>query len=109
MKLLEYAGLGKTRRMRKLLDRGGKHFPIDAYDAAGWTALHHACGHGHAEAAQLLLRYPQASGKDCRLSGRTCMCVPSGEWPASDCRCFAKREALQRQAGGLKAVHWRSS
>ena len=59
MKLLEYAALGKTRRMRKLLDRGGEQFPIDAYDAAGWTALHHACRHGHADAAQLLLRYPQ--------------------------------------------------
>lgn len=35
--------------------------------------------------------------------------LPSGEWQASDCRCFAKREALQRQAGGLKAVDWRSS
>jgi len=56
MKLLEYAALGKTRRMRKLLDRAGKHFAVDAYDAEGWTAVHHACRHGHVEAAQLMLR-----------------------------------------------------
>lgn len=56
MKLLEYAALGKTRRMRKLLDKAGKHFSLDTYDAQGWTALHHACRHGHADAAKLLLR-----------------------------------------------------
>eukprot|EP00208_Stichococcus_sp_RCC1054_P003344 CAMPEP_0206141024 /NCGR_PEP_ID=MMETSP1473-20131121/11561_1 /ASSEMBLY_ACC=CAM_ASM_001109 /TAXON_ID=1461547 /ORGANISM="Stichococcus sp, Strain RCC1054" /LENGTH=231 /DNA_ID=CAMNT_0053535419 /DNA_START=189 /DNA_END=880 /DNA_ORIENTATION=+ len=55
MKLLEYAALGKTRRMRKLLDKAGKHFSLDTYDAQGWTALHHACRHGHADAAKLLL------------------------------------------------------
>ena len=52
-----YAALGKVRRMRKLLDKAGKGFSVDVYDAEGWTALHHACRHAHADAAQLLLRY----------------------------------------------------
>lgn len=55
LKLMTYAGLGKERKIRKLLDRAGSDFNVDAYDAEGLTALHHACSHGHTAAALLLL------------------------------------------------------
>lgn len=56
LKLMAYAGLGKEKKIRKLLDRAGKDFGVDAYDAEGMTALHHACRHGHTPSALLLLR-----------------------------------------------------
>ncbi len=55
LKLLAYAALGKTRRVRKLLDRTSR-LDVNAYDAEGLTALHHACRWGHLDTAQLLLK-----------------------------------------------------
>ena len=56
LKLLEAAALGKTRRVRKLLDR--KPRPnVDVFDAEGLTPLHHASRNGHLDTAQQLLRF----------------------------------------------------
>jgi ankyrin repeat protein len=57
LKLLEAAALGKTRRVRKLLDKDKKpRSSLNAFDAEGLTALHHASRNGHLDTAQLLLR-----------------------------------------------------
>ncbi len=53
-KLLTYAALGKEKRVGKLLDATPR-LDVNAFDAEGLTALHHACRHGHLQAAQLLL------------------------------------------------------
>ena len=55
LKLLEAAALGKTRRVRKLLDRKPRS-NLNAFDAEGLTPLHHASRNGHLDTAQLLLR-----------------------------------------------------
>lgn len=53
--LLMHAAMGSTKAMRKLLDARPR-LDVDAFDATGATALHHACRQGHLEAAELLLR-----------------------------------------------------
>ena len=55
LKLLAHAALGKTRRVRKLLDRT-PGLDVSAFDAEGLTPLHHACRYGHLATAQLLLK-----------------------------------------------------
>lgn len=76
LKLLEAAALGKTRRVRKLLDKNKDNkkprSSLNAFDAEGLTPLHHASRNGHLDTAQLLLRSESHSQHaHCAFTGRS--------------------------------------
>ena len=54
--LLRYAAMGKAKRLHKLL-KAHRRLDLDAADAKGDTALHHACRGNHINIARLLLRF----------------------------------------------------
>ena len=54
--LLSHAAMGSTKLLRQLLDQCSS-LDLNAFDARGASALHHACRQGHLETAALLLRY----------------------------------------------------
>ena len=53
--LLRYAAMGKAKKLQKLL-KAQPQLDLDATDAIGDTALHHACRGNHIAVARLLLR-----------------------------------------------------
>ena len=53
--LLRYAAMGKAKKLHKLL-KAEPQLDLDAADANGDTALHHACHGNHINIARLLLR-----------------------------------------------------
>jgi len=53
--LLRYAAMGKGKKLHKLL-KAHRQLDLDAADAKGDTALHHACRGNHVDLARLLLR-----------------------------------------------------
>ena len=74
---------------RLLLDNPLTH--VNDVDAGNWTALHHACKEGHADAVRLLL----AAGATLRPRddrGRTPMEVAQ-EWEQQDCYVFLYNQA----------------
>lgn len=54
--LLMHAAMGSSKALHKFLD-AHPSLDLNAFDATGATALHHACRQGHLQAAELLLRY----------------------------------------------------
>ncbi len=53
--LLRYAAMGKAKKLHKLL-KAHRQLDLDAADAKGDTALHHACRGNHIDIARLLLQ-----------------------------------------------------
>lgn len=62
--LLKYAAIGKAKKLQKLL-KAQPQLDLDAADANGDTALHHACRGNHIYVARLLLRRDHISGLIC--------------------------------------------
>ena len=54
--LLRYAAMGKGKKLHKLMLKTHRQLDLDAVDAKGDTALHHACRGNHIDIARLLLR-----------------------------------------------------
>ena len=55
--LVQRARQNRFHAVQRLLDAGAD---VDAHDARGWTALHHAAAHGQHEIAELLLEHGAA-------------------------------------------------
>jgi hypothetical protein len=79
---------GRAGRLKKLLKTKPSGAELDAADARGWTAYHHACALGHADCVKLL----------CIAGAGTAAATPAGEtgWQLAE---RLRREA-PRPSGG---------